>query len=108
MQSMTDQIDAVWKGPERNPQEADNSDPSSGASGLSHKTADARRSVAARDFMVVRVPSHELSPIEEEEGSKLAEEAGRVMQEWKAHGGVWLEDARVKRWVGVDAIPNGS
>lgn len=58
--------------------------------------------------MVVRVPSHELSPIEEEEGSKLAEEAGRVMQEWKAHGGVWLEDAGVKRWVGVDAIPNGS
>jgi len=63
------------------------------------------RAIPARDFMVVRVLSHELTDSEKDEAEKARIEAEVVLQSWKADGGAWLEEENERHWVGVEAAP---
>lgn len=54
--------------------------------------------------MVLRLPAHELTTIEQEECILRAEEAKEVMDSWCEHGGVMLEDKG--GWVGIEDAPS--
>lgn len=94
MQSLVNQISAVWNGP----------------SCVEHAVAGpemhtVRLAVASRDFMVVRVPSHELSASEMETMRAARKETVQVMQSWADDGGVWVGEGEERRWVGVNPAP---
>ena len=92
MQSLADQITAVWTGRGL----------ANGANGMSQTRG---RAIPARDFMVVRVPSHELSDLEIQEVERAGAEAERIMSDWQEYGGTWLEDGQ-KTWLGVEPPPS--
>lgn len=52
----------------------------------------------ARDYMIVRVPAHELSESEEQGLSEYQNESERVRLEWEAKGGLYVGN----EWVGVE------
>ena len=52
----------------------------------------------ARDYMIVRVPAHELTESEEHALSDYQEESERVRLEWEAKGGLYV----CNEWVGVE------
>jgi len=93
MQSLADQITAVW---------------TEGGSGTeTNGTSTARyRAIPARDFMVVRVPSHELSDLEVKDIERAETEADRVLSDWQEHGGTWVLENGQRRWVGVEQPPS--
>jgi ribonuclease Z len=99
MQSMADQITAVW------------SRRIDGVNGLNGHLSDPaarkreRRTIAARDFMVVRLPAHELTDIERAESDARAREAAAVMASWEEHGGVWVGEEGQQVWIGVEDPP---
>ena len=98
-QSLVDQIRAVADPSSHRDQ---SSRPSGGTRG--EETTNAARPrmiVAARDFMVVRIPSHELSEIEVKNVIRAQDEAESVMSQWRENGGLWVDDEE-KRWVGVE------
>ncbi|WVR00023.1 hypothetical protein IAU59_007165 [Kwoniella sp. CBS 9459] len=50
-----------------------------------------RMAITARDFMVLNIPSHELSKREEEDIRRYKDEADRVTKEWSEKGGMWVQ-----------------
>ncbi|OCF39038.1 ribonuclease Z [Kwoniella heveanensis CBS 569] len=53
-------------------------------------SASVRQAITARDFMVLNIPSHELSKREEDDIRRYKEEADRVTKEWSEKGGMWV------------------
>lgn len=65
-----------------------------------------KMAVPARDFMVLRVPQHELTANEIEDLQDAEKEIAVVMKSWAEDGGAYVEDSDGKRrWVGVDPEP---
>ena len=58
--------------------------------------------IPARDFMIFRIPEHELSDGAAEEVRLAGEEARRVTREWEEHGGLWVGAGEDRRWIGVE------
>ncbi len=56
-----------------------------------------RRAIPARDFMVIRIPEHEVTEVEAEGIRRAAEEADRVVSEWEYYGGLWVEEGVERR-----------
>ncbi|WWC93802.1 hypothetical protein V866_000638 [Kwoniella sp. B9012] len=67
-----------------------------------------RMAIPSRDFMSVRVPSHEISDIEQDDIRRYREELNGVMGSWKECGGVWVDlPKEVGRiWLGVEPAPS--
>ncbi|WVF72824.1 hypothetical protein IAT40_007642 [Kwoniella sp. CBS 6097] len=65
--------------------DADNTQSDSASKGDS-----VRQAITARDFMVLNIPSHELSKREEDDIRRYKEEADRVTKEWSEKGGLWV------------------
>lgn len=101
MQSLADQVTAVWA---RETQSLPTSNGTENGTVSQHAKA-IRRTIAARDFMIVRLPAHELTEIEQEDQAVRAKEAGEVLQNWQDHGGAWLDKDGTKEWIGVDGPP---
>ena len=68
---------------------------------LSSADATYKMAVAARDFMVIRIPSHELTDSEVVEMEGAADEARMVIAVWEVIGGLWVGDgtARHHAWI---------
>ncbi|WVW85597.1 hypothetical protein I302_107635 [Kwoniella bestiolae CBS 10118] len=83
MQSLADQITDIWS--------------SNGE----------RMAIPSRDFMSLRIPSHELSNIEVDDIRRYKEEVDRVMGSWKEYGGVWVDLPKEigRIWLGVEPAP---
>lgn len=94
MQSLVNQISAVWNGPSCHDHAVEGPE--------RHLT---KLAIAARDFMVVRVPSHELSVFEMETLRAARKETVHVMKSWADDGGVWVGEGSERRWVGIDPAP---
>jgi ribonuclease Z len=96
MQALVNQISAVWNGPEC----ADHviSGPEQ------HRV---RLAVPARDFMVVRVPSHELTDSELEAMHAAREEIVEVTRSWACFAGAYVGTGEERRWVGYEPEPAG-
>ncbi|GMK53605.1 hypothetical protein CspeluHIS016_0101910 [Cutaneotrichosporon spelunceum] len=94
MQSLVNQISAIWNGPSCHDHALQGPEP--------HLV---KLAVATRDFMVLRVPSHELSESEVEVMRAAREDAVRVMKSWSCDGGAWVSEGGEWRWIGVDAPP---
>ena len=97
LQALADQITAVWTGKSNDTNDED-ADKTTGVDALA-------RAIPARDFMVCRVPAHELVDVEKEEAKKAKQESEKVMEGWMAEGGVWLEENGEKRWIGAESTP---
>ena len=97
LQALADQITAVWTGKSNDTNDED-ADKTTGVDALA-------RAIPARDFMVCRVPAHELVDVEKEEAEKAKQESEKVMEGWMAEGGVWLEENGEKRWIGAESAP---
>ncbi|KAK8854758.1 hypothetical protein IAR55_003497 [Kwoniella newhampshirensis] len=79
MQSLADQINDIWAGGD-----------------------DDRSAVPARDFMVMRVPGHELSESESDDVRCYKRNAREVNRSWTEYGGVWLKrEGEGRVWIGV-------
>ncbi|KAI9637497.1 beta-lactamase-like protein [Dioszegia hungarica] len=85
MQNIADQVNEVWNG-----------------DGLGEVQ---RQCVPARDFMVVRIPGHELDEVEVDEQGEMGREVKEVMASWAEDGGAWVKEGKEKRWVGVSEAP---
>ncbi|WWC71545.1 uncharacterized protein I206_105503 [Kwoniella pini CBS 10737] len=85
MQSLADQITDIWN--------TDGNDQIQ------------RMAIPSRDFMTLRIPSHELSESEQEEIKTYRNEVEHVMRSWKENGGVWIPKENGKIWLGVDNPP---
>ncbi|KLT40699.1 hypothetical protein CC85DRAFT_287213 [Cutaneotrichosporon oleaginosum] len=94
MQSLVNQISAIWNGPSCHDHALQGPEP--------HLI---KLAVAARDFMVLRVPSHELSESEVDAMRAAREDAVSVMKSWSCDGGAWVGEDHERRWVGVDPAP---
>ena len=110
LQSLADQISEKWNGNDHPKQimgESSHSDQNelrlSSPNAPSHATY--KMAVAGRDFMVIRIPSHELSDSEAMEMVGAANEARTVIGEWEMRGGLWVNDGATRRWVGVENPP---
>lgn len=57
--------------------------------------------IPARDFMHLPIPSHELNALEIEDVRSCKELADKVTEEWKKHGGIWIENGE-EEWIGVE------
>lgn len=90
MQSLANQISAEWNGPDCAAHVLD---------GPQQHTV--YLAVPARDFMVVRVPSHEVTDHERETLHNARREIIEVMKSWADHGGAWVEEEGQRRWVGL-------
>ncbi|WRT68420.1 uncharacterized protein IL334_005396 [Kwoniella shivajii] len=64
-----------------------------------------RMAIPSRDFMVLRIPGHELSQSEQEEIRTYRDGLEQVMESWKTHGGAWVTRAVGRIWLGVDPAP---
>ncbi|WWC63315.1 uncharacterized protein I303_105915 [Kwoniella dejecticola CBS 10117] len=97
MQSLADQITDIWTS------QTDQSD----GQGVGEEDKVERMAIPSRDFMNIRIPSHELSEGEQEEIKAYRLEVQEVMISWKDNGGVWVprdrDEGRV--WLGVDRQP---
>lgn len=91
MQSLANQVSAAWNGPDCAEHVLQGPEP--------HFV---RLAVPSRDFMVLRVPSHELSDAEVATMRESRREIVEVMQSWADDGGAWVWEDGVKRWVGVE------
>lgn len=100
LQSLVDQIDEVRKVPSAGENlpgiEMGESDRPEDAWGIT---------ILSRDFMILRVPAHELSPAERDEIERVRAERDEVMGSWAQFGGVWVDEQGGKRWIGVDPEP---
>lgn len=94
MQNIADQVSEVW-----NDRFAAEPSAPSGAETIT------RSCIAARDFMVLRIPSHELDSGEREELRTARQEAQEVMRSWADHAGAWVQEGSARRWVGLDGAP---
>ncbi|WWC90691.1 uncharacterized protein L201_005628 [Kwoniella dendrophila CBS 6074] len=88
MQSLADQITHIWS-----------------PSIEKDESGKSRMAIPARDFMTIRIPSHDLSEQEAEEIKKYKEEVDQVNKSWKDHGGIWLPKETGKIWLGVNPPP---
>ena len=103
LQSLADQITEIWHAPGDHSTHGANG--TNGASDSEPVRTNGARAIPARDFMYIRVPSHELSESEIEEAEKAREEAERIMAGWKADGGVWMDEEGGRRWIGAEDAP---
>lgn len=122
MQSLANQVSMEWNRPECEAELSggaasengvsrpgsingvDISDVENGANGEHKKYL--KLAVPARDFMVLRVPQHELTPAEIEDLQDAEKEIAHVMKSWAEDGGAYVEDPDGKRrWVGVEPEP---
>jgi ribonuclease Z len=100
LQSIANQINESWLGGAAHSQMQVAGD-SSDQAGLSERSA-----ITARDFMVLRVPAHELVQSEADEMAKAKSESADVMRMWEEYGGLWVQTPDAgRRWVGVDPEP---
>lgn len=97
MQSLASQISAAWNGPECADHVLTGPEP--------HFV---HLAVASRDFMVLRVPSHELGDAEIATARERRGEIVEVMRSWADEGGAWVWEDGEKRWVGVEERSPGS
>jgi ribonuclease Z len=81
MQSLASQVNDVWN---------------EGSEGVR------KQAIPARDFMIYRIPAHELTTAEEEEMSSFGKETSGVMESFEKEGGVWVGCGENKEWLGVD------
>ncbi|RXK41148.1 hypothetical protein M231_01551 [Tremella mesenterica] len=105
LQSVTDQIDEVWDGPAfpLSLSTYPSIDPYTQVlSPNSQRSSSGRKSIATRDFMILPVPSHELSESEMSTIALVEGEGREVMTEWRERGGVWMGQGTERRWVGVE------
>lgn len=65
----------------------------------------ARATVPARDFMIMSVPSHELSEGEREKIGLHLKEMKEVTARWQRQGGVYVPAGKGSRWIGIDPEP---
>lgn len=97
MQSLADQINTIWNA-------AANDGPAGPSSSASKEHY--RMAIPARDYMVLRVPSHDLSPDEIQDQDRHRREAEWVMRSFAELGGIWYEvEGEPRRWVGVEPEP---
>jgi ribonuclease Z len=113
LQSIAHQINESWLGdlsaasqpsihPAVGSQPGEPSDPVGNLAGAGL----ARSAITARDFMVLRVPAHELVHSEADGMVKANNESAEVMATWEKYGGVWVPTGDAgRRWVGVDPEP---
>ncbi|BEI90775.1 uncharacterized protein CcaverHIS019_0308450 [Cutaneotrichosporon cavernicola] len=94
IQSLVNQISAIWNGPNCHDHALQGPEP--------HLI---KLAVAARDFMVLRVPSHELSESEVEAMRGAREDSVSVMRSWSCDGGAWVGEGGEWHWIGVDPPP---
>lgn len=87
MQNIADQVNEVWNGNDEGEGE------------------EQRQCVPARDFMIVRIPGHELDEVEVDEQREMGREVREVMASWAEDGGAWVKEGKEKRWVGVSEAP---
>ena len=115
MHNIVDQIDGAWtaasplhSGDVRVHDNA-KGEPREGCNGQNghaeHRSAGSRAIVTARDFMVLRIPSHELSEAEREDVESTVQEARQVTEEWSRTGGVWVEHEKRRSWIGHGPAP---
>ena len=114
MHDITDQIDEAWTDhvtSHRNGQTA-----GLDTSETAERQDKTRSIVTARDFMIMRIPAHELSPEEAEEIRRAKVEGDRVTEEWAERGGVWVDGSETAgasldgqgRWVGYGPQPDSA
>jgi len=94
MQALVNQISAEWNGPECSDHVL---------SGPEQHPV--RLAVASRDFMVIRVPSHELTDSELAALHDHRTEIVEVVRSWADHAGAWVTEDGKRRWVGYEPEP---
>lgn len=114
MQSLANQVSMEWNSPDCPPPELGGSTASENGATVEHAAHEEngekrnylKLAVPARDFMVLRVPQHELTPAEIEDLQDAEKEIAAVMKSWAEDGGAYVEDPDGKRrWVGVEPEP---
>lgn len=114
MHNIIDQIDEAWTAA-LPPSSGDihvhaKGEPEEGVNGQNGHAGEAsagpRAIVTARDFMVLRIPSHELSEAEREDVESTVQQARHVTEEWSRTGGVWVELEKRRSWVGHGPAPD--
>jgi ribonuclease Z len=94
MQALANQISAVWNGPECQDHVF--------AGPEQHPV---RLAVPARDFMVIRVPSHELTDSELVAMHAARTEIVQVVRSWACYDGAYAGEGAARRWIGYEPAP---
>jgi hypothetical protein len=122
MQSLANQINTIWSAAESssktpwadskqmvNEKEDQVDRPDTPAASSSGEAESVRMAVPARDFMVYRVPAHELTTNEIIEMKDFSREVKDIEEKWRKAGGVYVKqdtgDESGNRWVGIDPAP---
>lgn len=100
MQSLANQVSMEWNRPACG-------EPNGGPLGAEHPACDyLKLCVPSRDYMVMRVPAHELTKAEIEDLKEVEKENAAVMKSWAEDGGAYVVDLDGRRrWVGIEPEP---
>jgi hypothetical protein len=104
MQNIADQVNELWNEPIIT---LDASISAVTQAGGPKKGEVERQCIPARDFMVLRLTSHELDEAEVDEHGEVDRDVRAVMASWAEDGGAWVTEGpeAKQRWVGVGDAP---